>query len=189
MSRRQWGSARTTVSDHCGRTRSIAPANRPMGLGLAPVEVLPFARTSRPRSRPVQLSDRSVPGIAGQSFLSIRPVSSQEPTTRGRLRRPAHADDADRVRQVRPGVLSPHQQGFTVRRGLTAAECFREIEAIRSGQVFQDPATRRRRRVSPESSRRDCDSRRSRRGRGAPPSGGSRRSRRRRSRDPHGPAS
>lgn len=61
MSRRPWGSPGPRVNDHGGCPRVIAPADRPLGLGLAPVDVLATARISCPRCRPIQLPDRGVP--------------------------------------------------------------------------------------------------------------------------------
>jgi hypothetical protein len=99
-----------------------------MGQDVAHREVLAAPRVARTGSRPVQLSDRRVLEWRGKAFyLNVR--------YRARSRMP---EDDFVVRHTRMTLTGFGRfelayfrhtgKWFTVFRGLTAAECFREIE-------------------------------------------------------------
>lgn len=99
-----------------------------MGRDVAPGEVLAASRVARARPRSLQLSDYRVLGVARQGlYLNVR--------YRAQTRRP---EDDFVVRHTRMTLTALGRfelayfrhtgKWFTVFRGLTAAECFREIE-------------------------------------------------------------
>src|SRR3989442_10090922 len=97
-----------------------------MGEDVAHGEVLATPRIARAGSRSVHPIAVFSEWRGKAFYLNVQ--------YRARSRKPEddfvvrHTDDAHRLRQIRPGVLSAHGQVVHLYRGLTAAECFREIE-------------------------------------------------------------
>jgi hypothetical protein len=86
------------------------------------------------RRRPVSiklyttLHDIIVLGVDGSRTVALIAVPRSQPQPCRRLRRPAHADDADGFGRFDLAYFRHTDRWFTVYGGLTAADCFREIE-------------------------------------------------------------